>query len=49
MKAGRKFRNAAVQFGYEHREMGGRIQKVKKSADELGKLLENMGKKGKKE
>ena len=39
----------AAQFRYEHKNMNKHFDGVKKQADELAKLLDKMGPKGKKE
>lgn len=48
LKAGKKFknvRNMANQFSYNHKGVNHHLQKVTGSAQELAKILENMGKK----
>lgn len=45
MKRNRRLDAALNQFSYNHAKLDGQAQKIRKSARELSKLLDNMGSK----
>lgn len=49
MKKNNFMKNRIIQFGYDHRGFSDKMEQVRKSADEVNKMLENLSKKPKKE
>lgn len=49
MKKNNFIKNRVIQFGYEHRGISNKLDKVRKSADEVNKMLDNLSKKPGKE
>lgn len=44
MKRNNRMRNLMTQFSYEHKKMDSRLIKIKQSAEEVSRLLNNMTK-----
>lgn len=42
MKQKKRIQNMLTQLGYEHKKLDKQLIRVRKSADELNKILENM-------
>lgn len=40
-----RLKNKLTQFGYEHGRLGSQLGRIRKSADELNRMLENMTRK----
>lgn len=40
-----RLKNKLAQFGYEHGRLGSQLGRIRKSADEVNRMLENMAKK----
>ncbi|MDO4275130.1 MAG: hypothetical protein Q4D16_15790 [Eubacteriales bacterium] len=49
MKTSNRLKTMMTQFSYEHKKLDSHLVRVKKSADELSKLLDNMTPKEKKD
>ena len=43
-----RLKNKLTQFGYEHGRLGSQLGRIRKSADEVNRMLENMTRKEKK-
>lgn len=44
MKRNNRMRNLMTQFSYEHKKLDTRIMKIRQSAEEVSRLLNNMTK-----
>lgn len=49
MKRNSRMQNKFVQFSYDHKKLNAQMKKIKESAGELNRLLDQMGPQEKKE